>query len=295
MALPGSASYYGHRGTAESIMALQGPPSMNAFSDPTVHFQSNTVGSLTRPTLHLDTSSRMSPHGINLGPPQGISIGPPPAMVQGEPVRRKRGRPRKYGRDSAVSLALSPSTSSPVPIMRPTQKRRGRPPGTGRKQELVSLGGSLFNPGGRMIPHLIHVAAGEDVRRRILSFSQGRHAVVILSGIGAVSAVTVRSNSGGNVTYEGRRDILNLSGYYASHDLNAPQDPVGRLNLIIAGPEGSAIGGTVEGTMIAATPVQVMVVTLFPRSSKPKNNAGEGPEPSADHENVSNLVAPANA
>ncbi|KAL0339420.1 UNVERIFIED_CONTAM: AT-hook motif nuclear-localized protein 8 [Sesamum angustifolium] len=295
MTLPGSASYYVHRGTAESIMALQGSPSMNTFSDPTVHFQSNTMGSLTRPTLHLDTSSRMSPRGISLGPPPAISVGPPPSMLQGEPVRRKRGRPRKYGRDGAVSLALSPSTSSPVPLMRPTQKRRGRPPGTGRKQELVSLGGSFFNPGARMMPHLINVAAGEDVRRRILSFSQGRHAVVVLSGIGIISAVTVRSNSGGNVTYEGRHDILNLSGYYANNDLTAAQAPIGRLSVILAGPEGTAIGGTVEGAMIAATAVQVVVVALFPRSPKTKNNAGQRPEPSADRENVGNLVAPANA
>ncbi|KAK4382101.1 AT-hook motif nuclear-localized protein 2 [Sesamum angolense] len=156
-------------------------------------------------------------------------------------------------------------------------------------------GGSFFNPGARMMPHLINVAAGEDVRRRILSFSQGRHAVVVLSGIGIISAVTVRSNSGGNATYEGRHDILNLSGYYANNDLTAAQAPIGRLSVILAGPEGTAIGGTVEGAMIAATAVQVVVVALFPRSPKTKNNAGQRPEPSADRENVGNLVAPANA
>lgn len=140
MTLPGSASYYVHQGTAESVMGLQGSPGMNLLSNPAVHFQSNTGGNLIGSSVPLDTSSTMSPHGISVGPPSAISVGPPPAMLQGEPVRRKRGRPRKYGRDGAASLGLSPSTSSPVPFVRPTQKRRGRPPGTGRKQQQVSLG-----------------------------------------------------------------------------------------------------------------------------------------------------------
>ncbi|KAI3449185.1 hypothetical protein Pfo_005850 [Paulownia fortunei] len=294
MTLPGSASYYLHQGTAESLMSLQGSLSMNSLPNPTIHFQSNTGGSLIGSTLPLDTSSTMSPHGISVGPPPAISIGPPHAMLQVGPVRRKRGRPRKYGRDGAVSLALSPSTSSSMPIVRPTQKRRGRPPGTGRKQQLVSLGGSFFNGPGKLIPHIINVAVGEDVKRKILSFSQGRHTTVILSGIGAISAVNIRiSSSGGTVTYEGRFDILNLSGSYTHNDVNAPHGPVGCLNLTLAGPDGRVIGGIVEGVMVAAIPVQVIVGSLSPRSSKTKNNAGERLETSADPEDrtVGNLAS----
>lgn len=135
MTLAGSASYYMHPGTAESVTGLQSSPGMSPLSNAAVHFQSNTGGSLTVPTLPLDTSSTMSAHGVSVGPH---------AMQQGEPVRRKRGRPRKYGHDGAVSLALSPSMSSPSPIARPTQKWRGRPPGTGRKQQLSSLGSFLY-------------------------------------------------------------------------------------------------------------------------------------------------------
>lgn len=131
MTIPSSAPYYVHQGTPDSVM--------NMLSSP-VHFQSNNGGNMMRSSMPLDTSSTIPPHGLSVGPPPAISVGPPPAMMQGEPVRRKRGRPRKYGRDSAVSLALSPSTSSPVPYVRPTQKRRGRPPGTGRKQQQGSLG-----------------------------------------------------------------------------------------------------------------------------------------------------------
>lgn len=139
--LPGSASYYLHQGNADSVMGLQGSPGMNSMSNSGLHFQSNAGRNFIGSTLPLDTSSTMSPHGMSMGPPPGLGVGPPPGMMQGEPVRRKRGRPRKYGRDSSVSLALSsPSSSNPVPFVRPTQKRRGRPPGTGRKQQQIPLG-----------------------------------------------------------------------------------------------------------------------------------------------------------
>ncbi|KAK6162347.1 hypothetical protein DH2020_002188 [Rehmannia glutinosa] len=151
MAFTGSASYYVHQGTAESVTGLQNSPSMSPLSN-AVHFQSNTGGGLNVPPLPLDTSSAMSGHGVGVGPP---------AMQQGEPVRRKRGRPRKYGHDSAVSLALSPSMSNAASIIRPTQKWRGRPPGTGRKNQLSSPGGSSFGGSGTMIPHIINVTVGE--------------------------------------------------------------------------------------------------------------------------------------
>lgn len=63
-----------------------------------------------------------------------------------EPPKRKRGRPRKYpGADASpggslgVSLALTPiAAKSP---QSPTEKRgRGRPPGSGKKQQLAALG-----------------------------------------------------------------------------------------------------------------------------------------------------------
>lgn len=133
MSLTGSGSYYMHTGTTESVTGLQSSPSMSPLSNAAVHFQSNTGGGLTVPTLPLDTSSNMSPHGVSVGPH---------GMQQGEPMRRKRGRPRKYGHDGAVSLGLSSSSMSP--IARPTQKCRGRPPGTGRKQQPSSLGSYLY-------------------------------------------------------------------------------------------------------------------------------------------------------
>lgn len=125
--LQGSASYYLHQGNAESVMGLQGYLGMNSLSNPGFQYQTN----MERDVMG---SSTMSPHGM--------SAGPPPAMMQGEPVSRKRGRPQKYGCDSANSLPLSPSLPNPVPFVTPTQKRRGRPPGTGQKHQQIPLGNS---------------------------------------------------------------------------------------------------------------------------------------------------------
>ncbi|KAL0425986.1 UNVERIFIED_CONTAM: AT-hook motif nuclear-localized protein 11 [Sesamum radiatum] len=328
MQLTGSASYYVHPGTAESVTGLQNSPSMSPLSNAAVHFQSNAGGSLTLPTLPLDTSSAMCGHGV--------SIGPPSAMHQGEPVRRKRGRPRKYGHDGAASLGLSPSMSSPAPIIRPAQKWRGRPPGTGRKQQLSSLGsflylgnidsgGSVFNGAGTMTPHIINIAVGEDIKRKILSLLQGRRAIVILSSIGSISAANIKiSSSSGSVTYEGHFDMVNLSGSYVN-DADSPHGPSGGLNVTFAGPDGRLIGGPVEGVLIAASPVQlaykfsfeemsspylfhfhlhnaiddellqVIVGSLMPYTSKPKNKAIEDPETPGDPDRtLGGSVTPAN-
>lgn len=138
MAISGSASFYMQRGMAGSGSGTQSglnvSSSINPLSNTTVSFQPNigvnTIGS----TLPMEPSTAISPHGVNVGAP---SVVPPP----GEPVKRKRGRPRKYGPDGTVSLALSPSLSTHPGTITPTQKRgRGRPPGTGRKQQLASLG-----------------------------------------------------------------------------------------------------------------------------------------------------------
>jgi hypothetical protein len=82
-----------------------------------------------------------------------------------EQVRKKRGRPRKYKPDGAVTLGHSPSSSSTPHSSSsgmgtmvitpgsggsgsgtPSEKRgRGRPPGSGKMQQLASLG-ELMRP-----------------------------------------------------------------------------------------------------------------------------------------------------
>lgn len=71
----------------------------------------------------------------------------------GEPIKKKRGRPRKYGPDGTMGLALNPTSAagsmppggfSSSVNSDPTKKVKGRPPGSGKKQQTAALGDSLF-------------------------------------------------------------------------------------------------------------------------------------------------------
>ncbi|KZV37107.1 DNA binding protein [Dorcoceras hygrometricum] len=273
MALSGPGSYYMHRGSTEPVAVFQDSTIMNPLSNANLHFPSYTGSSLIGSTLPLDTSSAISPHRV--------SVRPPSTVLQAEPVRRKRGRPRKYGRDGSVPSALFPSTSNPMLTVSGTERRRGRPPGPSRKLKSASLGASLLNFGGTLTPHVIHVVKGEDIKRKILSFfGGGQRAIVILSGIGAISTINCRtSGSGGTITYEGCFDMLNLSGSYMHNDTDGLS---GSLNVTVAGPDGNVIGGGVEGVLIAASPVQIIVGSVLPRPSKNKAKVDDGLKPSMD-------------
>ncbi|XP_043693550.1 AT-hook motif nuclear-localized protein 9-like [Telopea speciosissima] len=305
MALPGSSSYYNmlqqQRGVAGSgpgaQTGLHGPPGFRPLSSPTMPMQSNIGGSSAGSTFQVEPSSAISPHSGN------VSVSGPTGVSQGEPVRRKRGRPRKYGTDGTVSLALSPLSSSapPASSTAPSQKRgRGRPPGTGRKQQLASLGEWLSGSAGMgFTPHIITISVGEDIATKIMSFSQqGPRAVCILSANGTVSTVTLRqpSTSGGTVTYEGRFEILCLSGSYMLTDNGGSRSRTGGLSISLSSPDGRVIGGGVGGMLIAASPVQVIVGSFVYGGSKSKNKTGAGAqsEPDSDLQTGDKSGAPSN-
>ncbi|XP_047327467.1 AT-hook motif nuclear-localized protein 5-like [Impatiens glandulifera] len=189
--------------------------------------------------------------------------------LSGELVKKKRGRPRKYGLDgSNVSLGLSPlSAKSPaVENTTPNPKKRGRPPGSGRKQQLSSLGEWMNSSAGlAFAPHVMHIAAGEDVASKVLSFSQQRsRAVCILSATGTVSAVSLRqpTSSANNVTYEGRFQILCLSGSYLVAENGGPRSRTGGISVSLCSSDGHVIGGAVGGMLTAAGPVQVVLCSF---------------------------------
>lgn len=200
---------------------------------------------------HPTTLANMSPH-------------PQLGFTGSDSVKKKRGRPRKYGPDGTVSIVIKPfSSPSPSP-MSPLQKRgRGRPPGSGKNQQLAALGELICGTAGAgFTPHAITVATGEDVAARIMSFSQqGPRGICILSANGAISNVTLRqpSTSGGTVTYEGRFEILSLSGSFLVTDSNGTRSRTGGLSVSLAGPDGRVVGGGVAGLLMAASPVQVVV------------------------------------
>ncbi|OMP00852.1 hypothetical protein COLO4_12310 [Corchorus olitorius] len=227
-------------------------------------------------------------------------------MGSSEPLKRKRGRPRKYGPEGAMPLALVP-TPSPVSVSQPNgggfsptlpgggaadgggpphpppsqsggqsptsiKKARGRPPGSTKKHQLEALG----SPGVGFTPHVITVKAGEDISSKIMSFSQhGPRAVCILSANGAISNVTLRqpATSGGTVTYEGRFEILSLSGSFLLSENCGQRSRTGGLSVSLSGPDGRVLGGGVAGLLMAASPVQVVVGSFMADGRKEPKSA----------------------
>ncbi|ONK59713.1 uncharacterized protein A4U43_C08F9600 [Asparagus officinalis] len=106
------------------------------------------------------------------------------------------------------------------------------------------------------------VAAGEDVARNVMSFvQQHKRAVCILSASGSISDVLLCQPAvvGVNVAYEGRFDIISLSGSFLHIETGGASTVNGRLNICISGEDGRIVGGGVGGPLIAACPVQVIV------------------------------------
>ncbi|KAI5000278.1 hypothetical protein ZWY2020_004867 [Hordeum vulgare] len=123
----------------------------------------------------------------------------------GELVKKKRGRPRNYGPDgtlgSAVKAEAGGQSGGAGSNSNPDGKRRGRPPGSGKKKQLNALGSA----GTSFTPHIIIVKTNEDVASKIMSFSQqGPRTTCIISANGALCTATLRqpATTGGIVTYE---------------------------------------------------------------------------------------------
>ncbi|EEF51510.1 DNA binding protein, putative [Ricinus communis] len=102
---------------------------------------------------------------------------------------------------------------------------------------------------------------------KVMSFSQqGARAICILSANGTISNVTLRqpTSSGGTLTYEGRFEILSLSGSYMPIDSGGTKSRSGGMSISLAGPDGRVVGGGLAGLLVAAGPVQVVVGSFLP-------------------------------
>lgn len=198
-------------------------------------------------------------------------------------VKRKRGRPRKYAPDGSTppaatmtSTALhSPAAvqsgdfSSPASVKRP----RGRPPGSGNKQQPAASG----LPGAGFMPHILDVKPGEDVLAKLVWFSQNStRALCVLSASGSISNITLQqtATSGGTVTYEGRFEILSLSGSFMVSESDGQRSRTGGLSVALSGPDGRVLGGNVAGLLTAATPVQVIVGSFIPANQRQGKGKG---------------------
>ncbi|RDX78760.1 AT-hook motif nuclear-localized protein 6, partial [Mucuna pruriens] len=203
-----------------------------------------------------------------------------PAASPATEGKKKRGRPRKYGPDGKVALgvvtALSPmpiSSSIPLTEFSAWKRGRGRPIESMKKSsfkfEVESPGpgeGIAYSVGANFTPHVLTVNAGEDVTMKIMSFSQQSRAICILSATGTISNVTLRqpSSCGGTLTYEGRFEILSLSGSFMPTENGVTRSRSGGMSISLAGPDGRVMGGGLAGLLVAAGPVQVVVASFLP-------------------------------
>ncbi|XP_007052043.2 PREDICTED: AT-hook motif nuclear-localized protein 1 [Theobroma cacao] len=222
-----------------------------------------------------------------------VDASPVSVGLTGSTEKKKRGRPRKYGPDGTIARALSPmpiSTSVPPGGGEfSSGGKRGRGRGSGyqikhqKGTEMENLGEwAATSVGTNFTPHVITVNAGEDVTMKVISFSQqGPRAICILSANGVISNVTLRQpdSSGGTLTYEGRFEILSLSGSFMPTETQGARSRSGGMSVSLASPDGRVVGGGVAGLLVAASPVQVVVGSFLPsnqheqKPKKPKNES----------------------
>ncbi|KAK8303102.1 hypothetical protein V6Z12_D04G127700 [Gossypium hirsutum] len=174
--------------------------------------------------------------------------------------KKKRGRPRKYDADGKLRIPFPYPSSTPAFTLSPSVFSS-------------SKRGDLFvsTACGDFTPHVVTVNTGEDVAGKILSFSQnGPRGICILSANGAVSNVTIRQpgSSGGILTYEGRFEILSLTGSFTVSDTGGGKSRTGGLSVSLAGPDGRVIGGGLAGILVAASPIQIVVGSFMPNGYK---------------------------
>ncbi|KFK29037.1 hypothetical protein AALP_AA7G080500 [Arabis alpina] len=214
-------------------------------------------------------------------PPFSLTM---PAETASSELKKKRGRPRKYNPDGTLAVTLSPmpiSSSVPLSSTEFPPRKRGRGRGKSnrwlKKSQMFQFDrspvdtnfaavGSADFVGANFTPHVLTVNAGEDVTMKIMTFSQqGSRAICILSANGPISNVTLRQSmtSGGTLTYEGRFEILSLTGSFMQNDSGGTRSRAGGMSVCLAGPDGRVFGGGLAGLFLAAGPVQVMVGTFI--------------------------------
>lgn len=135
---------------------------------------------------------------------------------------------------------------------------------------------SLGNTGQGFTPHIISVAAGEDVGQKIMSLmQQSKQEMCVLSASGSISNASLRqpATSGGNISYEGRFDILSLCGSYVRTDFGGG---TGGLSVCLSSNDGQIIGGCIDGPLVAAGPVQVIVGTFAIEGKKESGSVIKG-------------------
>ncbi|KAG5056223.1 hypothetical protein JHK85_008733 [Glycine max] len=210
-----------------------------------------------------------------------------------EPAKRKRGRPRKYGTPEQALAAKKAATTLSHSFSVDKKPHSPTFPSS-KKSHSFALG----NAGQGFTPHVISVAAGEDVGQKIMLFmQQSRREMCILSASGSISNASLRqpATSGGSIAYElapapsykkidlhssvtfkstdTKRNLYenclldydySLEGRFeiisltGSYVRNELGTRTGGLSVCLSNTDGQIIGGGVGGPLKAAGPVQVI-------------------------------------
>ncbi|XP_019451927.1 PREDICTED: AT-hook motif nuclear-localized protein 9-like [Lupinus angustifolius] len=106
--------------------------------------------------------------------------------------------------------------------------------------------------------YMVTVVPGENVVTKLLSLFEemSPDTVSVLSATGQISS-SVFSRFGGTVTYAGRHEILSFSGQG-----NSVPGENALLICSLAAPDGTVFGGVIERSMIAATPVKIVIAVF---------------------------------
>ncbi|KAF3452330.1 hypothetical protein FNV43_RR02763 [Rhamnella rubrinervis] len=241
-------------------------------SSPTTTTTATTPNAVSSPTNGLLPNTH-STDGTHMVFPHSV----PSAVTSPlEPAKRKRGRPRKYGTPEQALAAKKAATTSSHSSSSKEKKDHGAASpsysGSSKKSQLVALG----NGGQGFTPHVITVAAGEDVGQQIMLFmKQSKREICILSASGTISIASLRqpATSGGNITYEGRFEIISFSGSYIRTELGGRS---GGLSVCLSSTDGQIIGGGVNGPLKAAGPVQVIVGSFLIDTKKDVTAGSKG-------------------
>lgn len=179
-----------------------------------------------------------------------------PASAVGAAMKRGRGRP--------LDFAAAAGKQQHHQFHHHHQHQQQQPFGF----HFDSIGDMVAcSAGANFTPHIITVAPGEDVTMKIISFSQqGPRAICVLSANGVISNVTLRQpdSSGGTLTYEGRFELLSLSGSFMPTENSGTRSRSGGMSVSLASPDGRVVGGGVAGLLVAASPVQIVVGSFLP-------------------------------
>ncbi|KAA8550361.1 hypothetical protein F0562_002045 [Nyssa sinensis] len=90
-----------------------------------------------------------------------------------------------------------------------------------------------------------------------------------MAAIGSISKVTLRepNSFGGTLTYEGRFNIVSLSGCFTPIEIEGSKfNRKGAMNICFSGAGGRVFGGLLGGALIAASPVQVVLGSFLPNN-----------------------------